>query len=112
MCGVTLCFSTSSRAEAVAERLAAMESAQAHRGPDGTGALVMEVGAGVLGVAQQRLSIPDLTPAGSQSMVSSYGRYVLSYNGEVYNYQELAAELDKDPILPMPSGDTAVGLVA
>lgn len=112
MCGVTLCFSTSADRVQIADRLAAMESAQAHRGPDGRGALVEAAGAGWVGLGQQRLSILDLSPAGSQPMVSPCGRYALSYNGEVYNYRELAAELGDDPIVAMSSGDTAVVLAA
>lgn len=112
MCGITLCFSVGDTVEAVAARLAAMENSQTHRGPDGRGILVAEVGSGVLGIGQQRLSILDLSPAGSQPMVSPCGRYVLSYNGEVYNYKELALELGDDPIIAMSSGDTAVVLAA
>jgi asparagine synthase (glutamine-hydrolysing) len=112
MCGVSLCFSLSLGPEEVAARLAAMERVQAHRGPDGTGAIIEPAGAGVLGIGQQRLSILDLTPAGSQPMVSPCGRYVVSYNGEVYNYKELAAELGDDPIVAQSTGDTAVVLAA
>jgi asparagine synthase (glutamine-hydrolysing) len=45
-------------------------------------------------------------------MVSPCGRYVLAYNGEVYNYREIAAELGDDPILAVSGGDTAVVLAA
>ncbi len=112
MCGVTVCFSSSASAEDVSARLAAMERVQTHRGPDGRGVVVEAIGNGVLGLGQQRLSILDLTPAGSQPMVSPCERYVLSYNGEIYNYRELSAELGEDPITAMSSGDTAVVLAA
>lgn len=112
MCGVTLCFSTSAGIDEVNDKLAMMERAQTHRGPDGHGALVEAVGAGVVGLGQQRLSILDLSPAGHQPMVSPCGRYALSYNGEVYNYKELALDLGEDPIVAMSSGDTAVVLAA
>jgi asparagine synthase (glutamine-hydrolysing) len=112
MCGVTLCFSTRAGIDEITDRLVAMERAQLHRGPDGRGAVIEAAGAGVIGLGQQRLSILDLSPAGSQPMVSPCGRYVLSYNGEIYNYKELASELGDDPIVSMSSGDTAVVLAA
>lgn len=112
MCGLTLYFSSSAEIDDVSRRLVAMERVQAHRGPDGRGAIVEPAGRGVLGIGQQRLSILDLSPAGSQPMVSPCGRYVLSYNGEIYNYRELAAELGDDPIVAMSSGDTAVLLAS
>src|ERR1043165_7105364 len=70
------------RAHAAIERLA-------WRGPDDRG-LWSEQEAGL---AHCRLSITDLSPAGPQPMVSADGRYVLTYNGEIYNYRELRAEL-------------------
>lgn len=58
-----------------------------HRGPDAGGTWVDD-GAGV-GLGHRRLSVIDLSPAGAQPMVSSCGRYVLCYNGEIYNADEL-----------------------
>jgi asparagine synthase (glutamine-hydrolysing) len=73
-----------------AERLVAeMTEVQAHRGPDGGGLLVD--GDVVLG--HRRLAILDLTDAGRQPMASSDGALWITYNGEVYNYLELADEL-------------------
>ena len=60
-----------------------------HRGPDGEGHWIE----GNIGLGHRRLSIIDLSPAGQQPMVSSDDRYILTYNGEVYNYRELRAEL-------------------
>ena len=62
-----------------------------HRGPDDDGAWI-EAAAGVA-LAHRRLSILDLSPSGHQPMESRDGRYVLSYNGEVYNFEKLRAEL-------------------
>ncbi|HXQ50177.1 MAG TPA: asparagine synthase (glutamine-hydrolyzing) [Stellaceae bacterium] len=63
-----------------------------HRGPD-AGDLWRDDEAG-LALGHRRLSIVDLSPAGAQPMVSSCGRFVLSYNGEVYNADELRPELE------------------
>ena len=67
-----------------------MGEAIAHRGPDGSGEYVD----GVLGFAHRRLAIIDLSPAGHQPMATPDGRYVISYNGEIYNFQDLRAELE------------------
>ncbi|MNX43943.1 Asparagine synthetase [glutamine-hydrolyzing] 1 [compost metagenome] len=67
-----------------------MTDAIAHRGPDGEGQWIE----GNVGLGHRRLAIIDLSPAGHQPMVSSDLRYVLSYNGEIYNFRELRAELE------------------
>ena len=71
-------------------RLRQMTEAIAHRGPDGEGFFVD----GPLGLGHRRLAIIDLTPSGHQPMQSPDGRYVISYNGEIYNFQELRLELE------------------
>lgn len=67
-----------------------MTDAIAHRGPDGEGHWVD----GPVAVGHRRLSIIDLSPAGHQPMMTPDGRYVLSYNGEIYNFKELRLELE------------------
>lgn len=62
----------------------------AHRGPDGEGHWIE----GHVGLGHRRLAIIDLSPAGHQPMISSDHRFVLSYNGEIYNYRELRTELE------------------
>jgi asparagine synthase (glutamine-hydrolysing) len=69
----------------------AMAESLAHRGPDDQG-VWYDSDAGVA-LAHRRLSIIDLSPAGHQPMVCADGRYVISYNGEVYSYQPIGAEL-------------------
>ncbi|MGB0799316.1 MAG: asparagine synthetase B family protein, partial [Planktomarina sp.] len=67
-----------------------MTDAISHRGPDGEGHWID----GSIGLGHRRLSIIDLSPLGHQPMMSQDGRYVLSYNGEIYNFRELRAELE------------------
>lgn len=69
-----------------------MGKAIAHRGPDDTGVWT-DTNAGV-GLVHQRLSIVDLSPAGHQPMVSTSARFVLVFNGEIYNHLALRSELD------------------
>lgn len=88
MCGVAgLLYLDGRPAEAVLLRR--MGDALKHRGPDGEGVYVD----GSLGLAHRRLAILDLSPAASQPMQTKDGRYILSYNGEIYNFQELKLEL-------------------
>ncbi|HEY0148227.1 MAG TPA: asparagine synthase (glutamine-hydrolyzing) [Allosphingosinicella sp.] len=72
--------------------VARMRQRLAHRGPDAEGVWTDEE-AGVA-LAHRRLAIVELSPAGAQPMGSNDGRWVLSYNGEVYNHAALRAELE------------------
>jgi asparagine synthase (glutamine-hydrolysing) len=65
----------------------------AHRGPDGEGWAVLETPAGTLTLGHRRLSIIDLDVRAAQPMKSADARYILIFNGEIYNYIELRAEL-------------------
>ncbi len=78
---------------ATPERAVRMADAQAHRGPDDQG-VWSEPG---VALGHRRLSIIDLTGAGHEPMVSADGRHVLTFNGEIYNYRELRAELADYP---------------
>lgn len=71
----------------ITRRALAMGDAIAHRGPDGSGVWI-DNGAG-LAFSHRRLSILDLSPAGAQPMVSADGRWVICYNGEIYNDQDM-----------------------
>ena len=68
-----------------------MAASLRHRGPDDRGVWIDPEAHVALG--HTRLAIIDLSPAGAQPMISSCGRFVLSYNGEVYNAPELRATL-------------------
>lgn len=73
-----------------ADVIVKMRDAIAHRGPDGEGVHID----GPLGLGHRRLSVIDLTDAASQPMFSPDGRIALVYNGEIYNFRELRAELE------------------
>jgi asparagine synthase (glutamine-hydrolysing) len=75
-----------------------MTRSLAHRGPDDEGVWLDEE-AGV-GLGHRRLSIVDLSAAGHQPMVSADGRFVLTYNAEIYNHAQLRAELDSAGFTP------------
>jgi asparagine synthase (glutamine-hydrolysing) len=65
----------------------------AHRGPDGQGHEAFAVGQHQVALAHRRLSIVDLSPAGKQPMVTTCGGYAIVYNGEIYNHQDLRANM-------------------
>lgn len=88
MCGIA---GTLGGTLAVAGVLENMAAAIQHRGPDSDGFWRDEQYA--LGFAHKRLSVVDLTQAGAQPMHSPCGRYVLAFNGEIYNHAELRSEL-------------------
>ncbi len=88
MCGIAGIYDWRTRVDGAT--IEALTAAVAHRGPDGAGTWVSERGDVALG--HRRLAILDPTPAGHQPMHLA-DRYVLSYNGEVYNFIELRAEL-------------------
>jgi asparagine synthase (glutamine-hydrolysing) len=89
-----------------------MGRAIAHRGPDDWG--VWTDARRGLAFAHQRLSVIDLSPEGHQPMTSASGRFVMVFNGEIYNYPELRAELEKAHLAPAWRGhsDTEVFLAA
>ena len=87
---------------------AALGAALAHRGPDGHG-IWTDAGEGVA-LGHTRLSIIDLSSAGNQPMVSADGRFVLGFNGEIYNHVELRSALGDYPFRSRT--DTEVVLAA
>jgi asparagine synthase (glutamine-hydrolysing) len=95
MCGITGYWQSSpfdaGAARAVIER---MSSTIAHRGPDDHGAWV-DADAGIA-FGHRRLSIVELSAAGHQPMASASGRYVVVFNGEVYNHDALRSRLERE----------------
>ncbi len=112
MCGIAGLWRPGSgslqESEAIARRMA---DALVHRGPDDSG-VWSDPGAGIV-LAHKRLSILDLSPEGHQPMRSASGRYVIVFNGEIYNFADLRRELQSDGGLAWRGhSDTEVMLAA
>src|SRR5437870_5356139 len=92
MCGIAgfLRFG-GGNADSMRETAQRMANTIRHRGPDDDGTFI-DAEAGIA-FGFRRLAIIDLTPAGAQPMTSASGRYVINYNGEIYNFEALRAEL-------------------
>jgi asparagine synthase (glutamine-hydrolysing) len=95
MCGITgfLDPTTQTNSDSLQAIVECMTRTIRHRGPDDNGSWV-DAGAGVA-LGHQRLAILDLSPEGHQPMVSANGRYVLVFNGEIYNFLELKQKLEQ-----------------
>ena len=105
MCGIVGMVSAQSRSDSfTTDRLNQALATLQHRGPDGRG----QYRDPQVWLGHTRLSIIDLSEAGSQPMQSESGRFVITYNGEVYNYRELAAKYSLGPL--RSTSDTEVVL--
>lgn len=94
MCGIIgLIDFSETRCLDIKASLYAMTSTLKHRGPDDSGLWVDEFSG--IGLGHTRLSIQDLSAAGHQPMTSICGRYVIVFNGEIYNHLDIRRELDK-----------------
>ncbi len=93
MCGI-VGFVLKGRAQQWAEPLRRAVYALRHRGPDDEGTLTWSLPNGSAGLGHRRLSIRDLSAAGHQPMITDDGRFAIVYNGEIYNAEELRAELE------------------
>ncbi len=110
MCGIAGFVDPGARLKDPAASLRRMADSLAHRGPDDEGVwLDPEV---VLGLGHRRLAIVDLSQEGHQPMSSASGRYVMTYNGEVYNHDALRRELGKDGHTFRGHSDTETMLAA
>ncbi len=112
MCGIAglLELSASADRRALHGYAQNMAGALVHRGPDDGG--VWQDPDVPLVLAHRRLSILDLSPEGHQPMASASERYVVSYNGEIYNYLDLQADLERAGVAFRGRSDTEVLLAA
>lgn len=112
MCGIAGVYDVSgtTSADRLYATVNAMSDAVRHRGPDHSGRWIDERAGIAMG--QERLAIRDLSPLGHQPMTSSCGRYVITYNGEVYSQREIVQELGTRAGMLKGSSDTEVILEA
>jgi asparagine synthase (glutamine-hydrolysing) len=112
MCGIAglIDWRTATSADALRSIGEAMNDTLRHRGPDGSGVWVEAEGGAAL--CQRRLAIIDLTPGGAQPMHSADRRYVITFNGEIYNYRDIRAELAAAGRTMCSDSDTEVLLEA
>lgn len=105
MCGIGGIYSFSG-ALIASQELKTFAAHLAHRGPNGRGCFLSADSR--VGLLHTRLSILDLTEGGAQPMTSPDGRFTLSYNGEIYNFSEIAKELSRHGERFHTSSDTEV----
>jgi asparagine synthase (glutamine-hydrolysing) len=104
MCGIVGIFDSQGKRNFDEALFSRMNDSQTHRGPDDAG-LHFEPG---LALGHRRLSILDLSPAGHQPMKSDDGEVIVVFNGEIYNFMELRAELEAQGISFRSHCDTEV----
>lgn len=94
MCGIVGVLAFPNSTQRVTEELiTSMRDTMEHRGPDGAGTWVSPNGQ--VGLGHRRLAIVDLSPKATQPMATADGRYHLTFNGEIYNHEELRNELTR-----------------
>ncbi len=104
MCGIAGIFKTKNNSFQESNLLEKMTEALVHRGPDGFGFYKAQN----CGLGHRRLAILDLSEAAQQPFTSANGRFVITYNGEIYNFKELANELKADGVRLKSNSDTEV----
>jgi len=108
VCGLVGFFQAYSQRDGdLATLLFPMTNAITHRGPNDSG-VWLDVEAGIA-LGHRRLSILDLSPHGHQPMISPSGRYVIAFNGEIYNHRDLRSAIEASPSQPS-STDEAVAI--
>ena len=107
MCGITGIIAKRAFNPAALE---AMTARLVHRGPDGEGHWISSDGC--VGFGHRRLAIIDTTDGGAQPMTDTSGRYIITFNGEIYNYIELAERLKVEGVIFRSKSDTEVLLEA
>ena len=103
MCGISG-FLNINKEPASLNILKKMTNCLAHRGPDGKGFFIYKN----FGLGHRRLSIIDLSKNSNQPMISEDKNWVISYNGEIYNFKEIREDLKKRGYSFISSGDTEV----
>ncbi len=98
MCGFAGFLGVGKPCDVVLERIKVMSDAIAHRGPDSDGHW-LDADAGIA-IGHRRLAIVDLSTAGTQPMQAVSGRWVIAFNGEIYNHLQLRAELEDTTLAP------------
>jgi asparagine synthase (glutamine-hydrolysing) len=107
MCGINLIYAFADSAPPVnREELRRTRDAMSMRGPDDSGEWHSPDGR--LSLGHRRLSIIDVSEHGHQPMLSADGRYAIVFNGEIYNYRELRAELEREGLTFHTHSDTEV----
>lgn len=104
MCGIVGIFNYNNEKLIDEQRLIEMRDIISHRGPDGFGIYINKR----IGLAHRRLSILDLSENGHQPFESPDGRYIITYNGEIFNYLDLRPELENDGLNFKSNSDTEV----
>jgi asparagine synthase (glutamine-hydrolysing) len=112
MCGIAgfLALRHSLVSDAMRETVTRMTGSLAHRGPDDFGIWIEPTSGVALG--HRRLAVLDVSPAGHQPMISHSGRFVITFNGEIYNFLDLRAELEQFGVGFRSQSDTEVVLAA
>lgn len=93
MCGIVGFMAQDANSSLTEHTLAVMRDHMIHRGPDDAGVYVQQDGEVTIGLGHRRLSIIDLSPLGHQPMSTGDGSLWIVFNGEIFNYRELRAEL-------------------
>ncbi len=106
MCGIAGFFDPRKTLPDVESRLQTLQRALRHRGPDDCGVWQSPTGGACL--AHTRLAILDLSAAGHQPMTLPGGRFTITFNGEIYNFRELRAELERAGVSFQTNTDTEV----
>ena len=112
MCGIAglIDWSAATSADELRSVATAMTETLRHRGPDAGNVWTEAEGGAALG--HRRLAIIDLSPGAAQPMHSAEGRYVITFNGEIYNYRDIRRELETHGCAMRSDSDTEVLLEA
>ena len=106
MCGISGIYHFNNSATTNEQVVVKMRDTLIHRGPDSAGLYISKDGK--IGLGHRRLAIIDLSPAGHQPMTNENGSIWITYNGEIYNFQQIRPELEKRGHIFRSKSDTEV----